>query len=413
MAKDIKQIDGYVPIEIIETALNEGIIEAKSEQMMIYFEKIAGHRIYTPKPIDNQFKEREEAALKQREADLQKKKLTTGPDSNMASTISNPIGTAAKMPAFMDKSLKIAEIYKVATDESTKVRDASDVLQKKQYGMSLATRYKEWMTPELFDYLSMKGPRAEAELRAACYPARVAFSHRVQKIEGQYWATPYITIFTPFNAMDANDEFDLKNGNVSYSFYLTKDREIHVVEDEIERVDTIKSPETKEKQKAESLKAWKNSNCEKRVRIVNPKTGVEQYALLLTRGTEGWQEKYFFKKPNAYQWPEVYNMTSCVHDGKVDYDEYWSRGSDKVTIEAMGREAIAKIPSIAMDTENLQCFRPLYIDTYDKKGRCSEIKAPKGWEEYMDKGANNFSRYWSQEFMERAVGYDDMHWGKD
>lgn len=371
MAKDIKQIDGYVPIEIIE------------------------------------------AALKQREAELQKKKLTTGPDSNMASTISNPIGTAAKMPAFMDKSLKIAEIYKVATDESTKVRDASDVLQKKIYGMSLATRYKEWMTPELFDYLSMKGPRAEAELRAACYPARVAFSHRVQKIEGQYWATPYITIFTPFNAMDANDEFDLKNGNGACSFYLTKDREIHVIRDDIERVDTIKSPETKEKQKAESLKAWKNSDCEKRVRIVNPKTGVEQYALLQTRGTEGWQEKYFFKKQNAYQWPEVYNMTSCVHDGKVDYDEYWSRGSDKVTIEAMGREAIAKIPSIVMDTENLQCFRPLYIDTYDKKGRCSEIKAPKGWEEYMDKGANNFSCYWDQMEMERAVGYDDMHWGKD
>ena len=157
MAKDIKQIDGYVPIEIIETALNEGIIEVKSEQMMIFFEKIAGHRIYTPKPIDNQFKEREEAVLRQNAAALQNKNSTIKPGPIATSKMSKPMGTAAKMPAFMDKSLKIAEIYKVATDESTKVRDASDVLQKKIYGMSLATRYKEWMTPELFDYLSMKG----------------------------------------------------------------------------------------------------------------------------------------------------------------------------------------------------------------------------------------------------------------
>lgn len=400
MAKEIKQIDGYVPIKIIESCLNDGIIEVKSEEVMKYFEMVAGHRIYTPKPIHNQFKEQEDAIRKQR----------------ALSNISNPIGTAAKMPAFMDKSLKLAEMYKMATDEATRIRDSSDVLQKKKYGLSLASRYKEWMTPELFDYLSMKGPRAESELRAACYPARVAFSHRVQRIDGKIWATPYITIFTPTSPIDGKDSFDIEKKVTAYSFYLTKDREIHVVEDEVERVDTIKSPETKEKQKAESLKAWKNSECEKRVRIVNPKTGVEQYALLHTSGTEGWQEKYFFKKQNAYQWPEVYDMTSCVHDGKVDYDEYWGRRSDKVTIEAMGREAISKVPKIVMSTENLRRYTPPSYTDYskkDKKGRPVEVKAPKGYEEFSHEGADEFVHTWNQMMMERAVGYDNMHWGKD
>ena len=417
MAKELKQIDGYVPIEIIESCLNDGIIEVKSEEVMKYFEKVAGHRIYIPKPIDNLFKEHEDAIRKQREAALQNKKLTVNPNCSNVPKISKAVGTAAKMPAFMDKSLKLADMYKMATDEATKIRDSSDVLQKKKYGLSLASRYKEWMTPELFDYLSMKGPRAEAELRAACYPARVAFSHRVQRIDGKIWATPYITIFTPTSPIDGKDSFNIEQNVIAYSFYLTKDREIHVVEDEVERVDTIKSPETKEKQKAESLKAWKNSECEKRVRIVNPKTGVEQYALLHTSGTEGWQEKYFFKKPNAYQWPEVYNMTSCVHDGKVDYDEYWGRVQSNLGgIEAMGRFSIAKIPEIVMSAENLRRYTPPSYTDYskkDKKGYPVEVKAPKGYEEFLHEGADDFVTTWNQMRMERAVGYDDMHWGKD
>ena len=142
MAKEIKKIDGYVPIELIESCLNGGIIEVKSGEVMKYFERIAGHRIYTPKPIDNVFKEQEEAALKQREVALknkellQNKKLTVNPN---IPKISKAVGTAAKMPAFMDKNLKIADMYKIATDEATKIRDSSDVLQKKKYGLALAS----------------------------------------------------------------------------------------------------------------------------------------------------------------------------------------------------------------------------------------------------------------------------------
>ncbi len=410
MAK-VKQIEGHIPIEIVESALNEGMVEVKSEELMKYFESVAGHRIYTPKPIENKFKEKDELirqALEYKRKQMAALNKVAPPSPKLVN--SKPVGTAAKLPPFMDKSLKLAEMYKMATDESTKLRDSSDVLQKKKYGLSLASRYKEWMTPELFDYLSMKGPRAEAELRAACYPARVAFSHRVQRIDGKIWATPYITIFTPSNTRDAKDDSNIKEEETAYSFYLTKDREIHVIKDEAKRVDTIKSPETRDKQRAENLKAWQNSDWEKRVRLVNPKTGVEQYVLLHSWGTEGWQERYFFKKENAYQWPEIYDMTSCTHEGKIDYDKYWGRGQDLVAIETMGREAISKIPKIVMSTENLRRYTPTLIRGYDKKGRVGDlVKAPKGYEEFLHEGADDFSDYWSQEEMERTVG----DWSKE
>lgn len=408
MAKDIKTIPGYVAMEIIESALNSGIIEVKSEQMMKYFEMIAGHKIYTPKPIENLFKKQEQAVVNKRNEESQNQKTNTqsGFIGLGSSKISKPIGAAAKMPAFMDKSLPTLEMYKVATDEATRIRGSKDVLQKKDYGISLASRYKEWLTPELFDYLSMKGPRAEAELRAACYPARVAFTHRVQKKEGKIWATPYITIFTPGSTKDAKDDWALKKGERAYSFYLTNNREVHAICDDVYQCDTIKSPETREKQRAESLKDWQNSNCEKRVRVYNPKTGVEQYALLKSDGIEDWQEKWFLKKEDHYKWPEVYDMTSCFHNGKVDFDEYWGSGQDLVTIEAMGRESIAKIPSIVMNSENLRRYTPPNIYDYDKKGNLVKTKAPKGYEEYQE-DCDDFVTYWNQMEMDRAIGYTE------
>lgn len=408
MAKKIKQINGYVPIEIIESALNEGIMEIKSEQLMKYFEMLAGHRIYIPKPIDNQQFKEQDKMIQEFIKQQQPKVAPTAPKT----TTIKPVVSAPKLPAFMDPSLKFAEIYKKATDEVTKLKESSDVLQKKNYGSSLAARYKEWMTPELFDYLSMKGPRAEAEFRAACYPARVSFSHRVQKIEGRMWATPYITIFAPSSAFDSKDDYNTKLGETAYSFYLTKDREIHVIKDDVKHIDTIKSPETRDKQRAENMKIWQKSEYEKRVRIVNPKTGVEQFALLKSRGTEGWQEKYYFKKPNAYQWPQVYDVNSFIRDGNVDFDEYWGKVNNKASIEAMGREAISKIPSIVMSKENLSKNTCPIIFDYDKKGNLLNKEAPKGWEVYTDDGISDFSRAWNQEDMEKAVDWYNQDWGK-
>lgn len=388
--EDKKFIPGYVPMKLIEGALNEGIIEVKSDVMMEYFEKIAGHRIYTPKPIDNsEFKSRDDAAR------LHHQKMK----SSSHSPTLKPVGFQKKMPAFMEKGLSYNEMYDIATDDATKKRDASEVLKKKNYGISLAATYKEWMTPELFDYLSMSGPRAQGEFRAACYPARVAFSHRIQRVDGMMWATPYITIFTPLSAKDSKDDFSIKKGEGAYSFYLTKDRQIHAINDTAMRVDTIKNLDTRENQKAESMKAWQKSDCEKRVRLVNPKTKQEQYILLQSQGTEGWQEKNFFKMQDSYKWPEVYDVTSCMHDGVVDYDEYWGRVMNRDTIEMMGRSAIAKIPDIVMGTENLKGYRSNYVYDYDKKGELVQIEVPGGFEKFQHESADGFEKYWDQTFM--------------
>lgn len=417
-----ERIKGHVPIEIIESALNTGFIEVKSEQMMKYFESMAGHRIYTPKPIDNQFKEIEQQKL----AQYQKQQLRKQEKNNLQVSQNSPkitnnpkvanskvVGSTTKMPAFLEKGLKISEMYKIATDESTKLRDSNEVLKHKNFGLSLAARYKDWITPELFDYISMKGPRAEAEFRAACYPARVAFSHRIQTKEGRVWATPYITVFIPTYAKDSQDDWNVGYKERAYSFYLTNTREIHAICDDVLGCETIKSPETREKQQEKSIKEWKNSSCEKRVRVFNPKTGVEQYALLKTDGTEGWQEKYFFKKDDYYKWMQTYDVTNSVYDGKVDFDEHWGKvWQENSLTEQIAKESIAKIPSIVMSDQNLVRYTPSTITYYDKKGNYMEEKAPKGCEYYQDNNTNDFVHYWNQMIMDRECGFSEREsWG--
>ena len=68
---------------------------------------------------------------------------------------------------------------------------------------------------------------------------------------------------------------------------------------------------------------------------------------------------------------QTYDVTSSVHNNKVDFDEHWGKiWEENGLTERIARESIAKIPSIVMSDQNLVRYAPPTIDYYDKKGSC-------------------------------------------
>ena len=132
------------------------------------------------------------------------------------------------LPGWMSRKLSKEEMYKMAVEETDKRIMGSHILQNKDFSVDLRLAIEKWATPELFNYLSMKGPRAEAELRAAMYPLNVGFCHRIFEADGRNWIVPYITVCYPNSRIvDANKgEEDIRECNTSYSFYCNKWNEV-------------------------------------------------------------------------------------------------------------------------------------------------------------------------------------------
>ena len=63
-----------------------------------------------------------------------------------------------------------------------------------------------------------------------------------------------------------------------------------------------------------------------------------------------------------------------------------------------------------MSDKNLQRITPPSVFDYNKKGKIVEFKAPKGHEEYLHEGANDFVGYWCQDLMVDS-DYYNQRWG--
>ena len=134
-----------------------------------------------------------------------------------------------ELPKWMDRSLSTSEMYKSAVIQTKKEMAQNPILSKKSFSQDAANGYAEMFTPEVFKYLSMKGPRAVSELRAAMYPAKVAFTHSVFNADGRTWVVPYIIVFKPHDRVK-NQSLDKYGGHYT-AFYLNSNGDVHGVED--------------------------------------------------------------------------------------------------------------------------------------------------------------------------------------
>ena len=276
------------------------------------------------------------------------------------------------LPGWMSRKLSKEEMYKMAVEETDKRIMGSHILQNKDFSVDLRLAIEKWATPELFDYLSMKGPRAEAELRAAMYPLNVGFCHRIFEADGRSWMVPYITVCYPNSRIvDANKgEEDIRECNTSYSFYCNKWNEVHCIPGNIVAKYSESEHRDFEKMRKKSIKDFiRMDDAELRVPFVHPKTGERQYGLIGLRGTEGWQERNRFG--HSYDWVKWRDVTDFYKDGSTDYDGYWGRlpNEELVRIEKEGRSAIANIQKELFREDGMLAhhFTRYYDSIKDKK----------------------------------------------
>lgn len=348
-------------VEFIATALERGSLDINDPILLKVLEQSLGKPIkprnkMDPTKMDPEYLMRVMAETVNNSVSAPKGNVVV---SQEGKNVSMPV-IKTDLPGWMSRKLSKEEMYKMAVEETDKKIMGSHILQNKDFGTDLRLAIEKWATPELFDYLSMKGPRAEAELRAAMYPLNVGFCHRIFEADGRQWMVPYITIgATNSKIVDANKgKDDIKDCPTSYSFYCNKMKEVHCIPGDIVEKYSESDYRDFEKMRKKSIKDYlKMDGVELRVPFIQPKTGERQYGLISLRGSEGWQERHRFG--HSYDWVKWRDITDFYNNGDTDYDGYWGRLPDEelIRIEKAGREAIANIQKEMMKEDGMLAHR--------------------------------------------------------
>lgn len=383
--------DEYVPIKTIELAINNGHLNVGSQLFLDYLETKLGHKLFLKNPLPKS------TQTKQAESKPQ-------PSTNFAAP--KPMGSAIKIPKWLESGVSLKEMYDTVKKEVSELqeRDTTGTLKKKNYGMSLAANYETWCKPELFHYLSITGRRGEQELQAACWPARVTFFQKLQTIEGQQWVTPYITVYIPSNGQDSSDTFNIRKGEMTYNFYLTNHQEVRCIKGDVQETEILNEKNASQRRNC-FLEDWKKSDAELIAQYYNVPDGKEQLMSIKTDGTEGWQEKYYFKRPDYRKWGEVYNLSNFNGDKNEKIEQFWSQFSSTQKNELLnsGKEILASIPAIVRTTKDLRHYRYEGIIDYDKNGKTKYLK---GFSDcYTDVKSDKLEQTWNQEYMAREINY--------
>lgn len=383
--------DEYVPMKTIELAINNGHLNVGSQLFLDYLETKLGHKLFLKNPLPTS---------------TQTKQKEPKPQSSATATAPKPMGSAIKIPKWLESGVSLKEMYDTVQKEVSelKERDIAGILKKKNYGLSLAANYETWCKPELFHYLSIAGLRGEQELQAACWPARVTFFQKLQTIEGQEWATPYITVYTTINGDDSKDAFNVRKGEMTYNFYLNDRQEVRCIKGKVQETEIL-NEKNADRRRDCFLEDWKKSDAELIAQYYNIPDEKEQLMSIKTDGTEGWQEKYYFKRPDYRKWGEVYNLSNFTGDKNEKIEQFWNQFSSTQKNELLnsGKEILASIPAIVRTTKGLRHYRYEGITDYDKNGKAKYLKGFS--EDYVDEKSDKLEQTWNQEFMAREINY--------
>ena len=383
--------DEYVPMKTIELAINNGHLNVGSQLFLDYLETKLGHKMFLKNPLPTS---------------TQTKQTEPKPQSSETSTAPKPMGSAIKIPKWLESGTSVKEMYQTVQKEvnELKKRDTTGMLKKKNYGMSLAANYQTWCKPELFHYLSMTGYRGERELQAACWPARVTFSQRLQTIEGQRWATPYITVYSTMDGDDVSDTFNVRKGEMTYNFYLNDQKEVRCIKGNVQETEILNEKNANRKRNC-FFENWKKSDAELFSTAYNVTDEKEQLMSIKTDGTEGWQEKNYFKRPDYRKWGEVYNLSNFTGDENEKIKQFWDQISPTQKNELLnsGKEILASIPAIVRTTKDLRHYRYEGITDYDKNGKPKSLKGFSDF--YTDVKSDKLEQTWNQEYMAKEINY--------
>ncbi len=360
-------------IGLIAEAIEKGVLDVNDPAFLNIIENAIGQKITPRNPADptkldpeyllsrmnrNQARESNNGVVET------KKAVTVQTDKG---AVKMPV-VKTELPLWLDKKYSKEEMYKMATESTDKKIMGSHVLKNKDFSTDMRLAMKKWATPELFEYISMKGPRAEAELRAAMYPLDVGFEHRIFRSDGRYYMVPYITIMVPDDKIaDHNKGFgDARTCATSYSFYCNQYNEVHCIPGDVVRVYSESEYRNYEEMRKASFKDFVSmKDLSLRVPLVHPKMGERQYSIIDFNGTEGGLEKRKFG--HDYHWVQWKDITNFYDNGNVDFDGYWGTIpiDKRIEIDKAGKEAIAKIHSeLLNESEMIPHHFTLHYDKY-------------------------------------------------
>ena len=243
------------------------------------------------------------------------------------------------------------ELLKRTVREKDAIIASNNIYNQLYWISNVEASYKQWCTPELFDYFELDVKQAFEELKAAAYPILVSYNEAIYESEnGESYRVPYIT-FLDENKADGTTTVGNGKNVMARTYYMNNKREVNFLAGEIiEKHNLSKFKEKQEwydyiRKRKRELSKKKNASRISGI-FYNIKTGEATCFINEQVYSENYVENQRFLTKKNPDWYKVRRGIDREFDNVGGYEKQF--------IIEKGQEALDELSRSVMDLSNLR-----------------------------------------------------------